>query len=299
MKTIGTIVKGAAMALALAAVTPAPAQAAPPAAYTPITYDAAGQTITLTGHDMTIDQILAIARHGAKVALTPAARQRSADAYGLLLEAAAEGVSVYWFNRGAGQQRETVIFSGDPTAPENADKLRARQLATFSRGEGFAYGPEIHEEELVRAIMAIRANTMSYEAASPGLTQALLDLLNNGITPVVLSRGTLGEGDLATMGNIGAAMVGVGEVYYKGQRMPAAQALVRRGAEAVRALRCGRCRLLQHERLCRRACSPAGGRRARAARLDRHGDRARAARHEFQRHTALFGGSEQPALPVD
>lgn len=85
------------------------------AAYTPITPTMADNTITLTGHDLSIEQVVQVARHGAKVELSPAARQREADNYGLLLEAAAEWVAVYWFNRGAGDQRETVMFEGDPT----------------------------------------------------------------------------------------------------------------------------------------------------------------------------------------
>ena len=73
----------------------APPASAPPA-YTPITPSMADRTITLTGHDLTIEQIVAVARYGAKVALAPEARQREQENYGLLLEAAAEGVPVYW-----------------------------------------------------------------------------------------------------------------------------------------------------------------------------------------------------------
>lgn len=220
----------ATVAAGLLATAPMAALAAPAApAYTPISYDAAAETVMLTGHDMTIDQVIRIARHGARVALSPEARQRSADAFGLLLQASAEGVSVYWFNRGAGSQRETVIFSGDPTTPENTAIIKARQLAAFSREGLGSYGPEVDHEDLVRAVMAIRVNTMSYEAASPGLTQMLVDLLNNRITPVMGTRGTLGEGDLPLMGDIANAMVGQGEVYYRGQRMPAAQALRQAG----------------------------------------------------------------------
>src|SRR5690606_6739856 len=146
-------------------------------------------------------------------------------AYGLLLQGAAENVTIYWFNRGAGSQRETVIFSGDPTTPENTKLLKDQQLARFKAGVGRGYGPEIYEEALVRAIMAIRANTMSYEAASPQLTNILVEMLNKRVTPVVQSRGTLGEGDLPTMSNIAAAMVGEGDAYYRGARMPAAKAL--------------------------------------------------------------------------
>lgn len=85
----------------------------------------------------------------------------------------------------------------------------------------------------MRAIMAVRANTMSYEAASPQLTRILFDMLNKRVTPVVQSRGTLGEGDLPTMGNIAAAMVGEGDAYYKGVRMPAAQALEEAGLKPL------------------------------------------------------------------
>jgi histidine ammonia-lyase len=206
---------------------------AAPIAYQAIGYDSAAETIVLTGHDLTIDQLIRIARHGAKVALTLEARQRSADAFGLLLEGAAEGVSVYWFNRGAGDQRETVLFAGDPTSPANAPAIKARLLATFGDIGVGSYGPELPSEDVVRAMMAIRANAMSYEAASPQLTQMLLDLLNNGITPVMGSRGTLGEGDLALMGDIAAATVGKGEVYYHGKRMPASQALNAAGLKPI------------------------------------------------------------------
>ncbi len=74
-------------------------------------------------------------------------------------------------------------------------------------------------------MLVVRANTMSFEAASPQLTQRLLDLLNERITPVVQSRGTVGEGDLGPLANVGATMVGAGAAYYRGVRMSAAQAL--------------------------------------------------------------------------
>lgn len=193
--------------------------------YAAITPSAGDRVITLTGHDLTIDEVVQVARYGAKVRLSPKARQRSLDAYGLLLEAAAEGVPVYWFNRGSGAGRENIIFAGDPLAPDNKARLQARQLQIFRRGAYAGLGPEVAEEEIVRAMMVVRANTMTYEAASPQLTQMLLDLLNHRITPVVQSRGTVGEGDLGPFSNIGAAMVGAGEVYYQGVRMPAAQAL--------------------------------------------------------------------------
>ena len=202
-------------------------------AYTAINPTAAGQTITLSGHDLSLEQIVQVARYGAKVQLSPEAQQREADNYGLLLEATAEGVPVYWFNRGTGAQRETVLFEGDATSPTNKPKLEAEQLERFQLGALAGFGPEVHAEEIVRATMVVRANEMTYNAPSPQVARMLLDLLNKRITPIMQSRGTVGEGDLAQLGNIAGVMVGAGEAYYQGVRMPAAKALAQAGLKPI------------------------------------------------------------------
>jgi len=197
--------------------------------YQPISASAGDLTVVLTGHDLTIEQILAVARSGAKVQLSPEARAHQADNYGLLLEAAAEGIPVYWFNRGVGQQRETPMFEGDPLSAQNRGLIQSAQSSRFRDGAVAGTGPEIEAEEIVRAMMVVRANTMIYNAPSPQLSQMLLELLNRRVTPVVQSRGTLGEADLAQLSNVGATMVGAGEAYFQGARMPADQALKRAG----------------------------------------------------------------------
>jgi histidine ammonia-lyase len=201
--------------------------------YNPCDETMSGETITLTGRDLTIEQIVDVARHGAKVQLSAEARQREADNYGLLLEATAEGVSVYWFNRGTGDNRETVLFSGDATSAQNKPTVERIQLDSFRRGAHAGYGPEVMDEDIVRAMMVVRANEMTYNAPSPQVSRMLLDLLNRRITPVVQSRGTVGEGDLAQLGNVAATMVGAGEAYYRGTRMPAAHALKKAGLSPI------------------------------------------------------------------
>jgi histidine ammonia-lyase len=202
-------------------------------AYAAINPTAADHTITLTGRDLTIEQIVAVARYGAKVQLSPEAQQREADNYGLLLEATTEGVPVYWFNRGTGAQRETVLFEGDATSPANKPKLEAQQLERFRLGALVGFGPEVDSEEIVRATMVVRANAMTYNAPSPPVARMLLELINKRITPVVQSRGTVGEGDLAQLGNIAGVMVGAGEAYLQGVRMPAAKALAQAGLKPI------------------------------------------------------------------
>ena len=202
--------------------------------YEPIAPTKAATTITLTGHDLTVEQVVAVARDGAQVRLSPEARQRSLDAYGLLLEAQLEGVTMYGFNRnyGSGRQEETLV--GDPMSAANKTKLEERQLSRFRAAVEDGYGPEVDSEAIVRAMMVVRANSMTYEFASPQLTQMLLDLLNKRITPVVQSRGTPGEADLAQLTDLGGTMVGVGDAYFGGVRMSAAQALKRAGLQPLR-----------------------------------------------------------------
>jgi len=201
--------------------------------YAPSDTTMGGQTITLNGHDLTIGQIISVARHGAQVQLSTDARQRQADNYGLLLEATAEGVPIYWFNRGTADNRETVLFSGDAMSAENRSRIRQWQADRFRRGAHAGFGPEVMDEEIVRAMMVVRANAMTYNAPSPQVSQMLLDLLNNRVTPVVQSRGTVGEGDLAQLANVAGTMVGAGEAYYQGARMPAQRALAQAGLKPI------------------------------------------------------------------
>src|SRR3954449_1535967 len=130
-------------------------QATSASAYNPITPTQSGQTIVLTGKNLSVDNLVAIARYGAKVQLSQAARQRSLNAYYLLLEGSREGIPIYFFNRGAGSGRQTPIFFGDPLstdpipagqpgAPNNRDFLLNRQLNTFKAGARQGLGPEVN-----------------------------------------------------------------------------------------------------------------------------------------------------------
>ena len=82
-------------------------------------------------------------------------------------------------------------------------------------------------------MMVIRANQMTYLAASPGMLQGLIDLINSDITPVMRSRAGTGEAQGPAAGPMNAALVGAGEVYYHGARMPASEALEKAGLEPI------------------------------------------------------------------
>jgi histidine ammonia-lyase len=190
--------------------------------YHPITADAAASVITLTGHDLSIEDLVAVARHGAQVRYSPQAVQRAAEARDLKAEAGAENIPVYGLNRGAGALREVKASAAHPADTQVLPILGGGAL------------PEITDEDLVRAVLLVSANTAPLGAAQPEVMQMLLDLLNDRITPVAYARGALGEADFpAVSNNIQATMTGKGEVYYKGVRMRAAQALAQAGLSAL------------------------------------------------------------------
>jgi histidine ammonia-lyase len=189
--------------------------------YSPITPSMSGQTVVLTGHDLTLEQLVAVARYGAHVKYSDDALKRAQDMRDLRAQAGAENIPVYGLNRGAGALREVK------KAPEQSDTPVLPMLGAGGQ-------PEIPDEDLVRAVMLIGANTAPLGASDPQVMQLIIDLLNNRITPVAFTRGTLGQADFpAVSNNIHAAMTGHGEVYYKGVRMKAAQALAQAKLKAL------------------------------------------------------------------
>ena len=201
-------------------------------AYRPIDHTMAEKTITLTGHDLSIDQLVQIARHGAKVAISAELRQGAADSFGLILEAQAEGVPVYLFNRRPGSGREVVSLKGDPDSEEYKAEI-ARRYDDSSPGmaESQGFGTDIPDEEIGRAMLAVDLNNMRYLAASPGFVLGLADLLNHGVTPAVRWRGAIGEADFVPTG---AVLRGHGYAYYQGTRMRAAEALAKAGLKPIK-----------------------------------------------------------------
>ena len=285
------------LAIAGASMLAFPAVAQHDLGYRPIDPTEADKTITLTGHDMTIEQVIEVARGGAKVQLSAEARQREIDNYGLLLEAPAEGVSVYWFTRGAGAGREVKQFEGDPLSPENKELLEKKMLASFRRGAANPLeGPEIADEALVRAVMAVRANAMTFNAPSPQLAQMLIDLLNRRVTPVMQSRGTVGEGDLSVLANIAATLAG------------SAMPIIRHAHVGARRVEGGRPAPLNPSPRTTTLSSAATptplrgrvrrGRRKAGARLGGPHLCDRLERHEQLRHAPQLSGADRPSVQM-
>ncbi|HYU62840.1 MAG TPA: histidine ammonia-lyase [Verrucomicrobiae bacterium] len=180
-------------------------------------------TVTLRGPGLTEDQVVAVARHGEKVALAPAARTRMERSRARVQRAAGSREPVYGVSTGFG------ALAGTRVAPLRQPELQLALIRSHAAG----MGPPV-EEEVVRATMLLRARTlaMGLSGVRPIIAEALIAMLNEGITPLVPRYGSVGcSGDLAPLAHIGLALVGEGQVI---DGMSAAQALKSAKLKAVR-----------------------------------------------------------------
>jgi len=175
-------------------------------------------TVTLRGPGLTEDQVVAVARHGEKVALAAAARTRMERSRARVERAASSREPVYGVSTGFG------ALAGTRIAPLRQPELQLALIRSHAAG----VGPPV-DVEVVRATMLLRARTlaMGMSGVRPLLAEALLGMLNEGITPVVPRYGSVGcSGDLAPLAHIGLALVGEGDVIdAAGGRRNAGQAL--------------------------------------------------------------------------
>jgi histidine ammonia-lyase len=180
------------------------------------------ERITLAGSGLTLDAVVAVARHGAPVVLGEAARRAMEVSARLIDGFVASGTPVYGVTTGFGALANTVI----PT-----DRTAELQVALI-RSHAAGMGDEV-EREVVRALLLLRARSlaMARSGARPEIVDQQLFLLDAGITPVVREHGSLGaSGDLAPLSHCALALIGEGEVRTAdGRLLPAAAALAELG----------------------------------------------------------------------
>src|SRR5258706_13264682 len=174
-------------------------------------------TVTLRGAGLAASQVVAVDRHGEKVALAPAARTRMERSRARVEKAAASREPVYGVSTGFG------ALAGTRVAPLRQPELQLALIRSHAAG----MGPPV-DGEVVRATMLLRARTlaMGLSGVRPVVVEALLGLLNADLTPVVPRFGSVGcSGDLAPLAHIALALIGEGDVVDAGgKRQPSGAA---------------------------------------------------------------------------
>ncbi len=178
-------------------------------------------TIVLDGNSLTIEKLVAIARHGEKVELAPAALERIKTCRAMLERKLAAKEIMYGTNTGIGEFSEVLLDD--------------EQVREFQRYLVYNHAAGIGEPmpiEYVRGAMAGRINVHAHgnSGVRPEITLTLVEMLNKGVTPVVCQQGSVGaSGDLAPMSQIALLLLGEGEAFYQGERLPGRVAMERAG----------------------------------------------------------------------
>ena len=196
--------------------------------------------ILLDGQSLTRDQLVEIA-YGATVGLDAGALKSVARAADFLTEQVRREEPIYGVSTGFGSNADKLLGAHPlrdelPGAAKTGrslhEELQNNLIITHAVCVGEPMAPEV-----VRAMMGIRINTLlrGHSGIRVQTLESMAAMLNAGIVPVVPELGSVGaSGDLAPLSHLALVLLGGGEAFLEGERMPGAQALQRAGLVPVK-----------------------------------------------------------------
>lgn len=182
--------------------------------------------VVLDGNSLTIEDVVAVARQRKQVALSAEAVKQMEISRTMVESLVKQGKVVYGVTTGFGK------FSQVSIAPEEIEQLQENLIISHAVGVGNPL-----PEEVVRGIMLLRANALAkgYSGIRPEVVATLVEMLNMGVHPVIPEKGSLGaSGDLAPLSHMALVMIGRGEAYYQGIRMPGKTAMEKAGIPVIK-----------------------------------------------------------------
>ena len=177
----------------------------------------------LTGEDLTLDDVWAVAVHAREATIAESAKTRMRAARDLV--ESVRGEHTYGVNTGFGR------FVSAHIPDDLTEELQLRLLRSHACGVG-----EPYPDDVVRGAMLLRANALAkgYSGARVATVELLVECLNRGVLPVVPSRGSVGaSGDLAPLAHLALPLVGEGAAVVEGERLDGVEALRRVGLEPI------------------------------------------------------------------
>lgn len=180
----------------------------------------------LTGTGLTLDRIRDLIRSDSPIGLDPGAQERIAASRAVVDRLQAGERSYYGINTGFGALAHTHI------PPADIEKLQENLILSHAVGVGAEVDPAI-----VRLMLLLKVNALALglSGVRPILVEYLIRFHNAGLSPVVYAKGSLGaSGDLAPLAHLTLALLGLGEVWAEGRKIPAPEALARLGLAPLR-----------------------------------------------------------------
>jgi len=181
--------------------------------------------IVIDGSSLTLEQVALAAAGGARIEIAAAARERVRAARQLIDRLADSDVPTYGVNTGFGTLAEVSIARSD------LRKLQRNLVLSHAAGVGAPL-----PAEAVRALMLLRANVLAggYSVIRESTLDLLVALLERDVIPVVPEKGSVGaSGDLAPLAHLALVLIGEGEAFFRGERIPGREALRRTGLAPV------------------------------------------------------------------
>jgi len=171
----------------------------------------------LAGQPLSLSEIAAVALGDVRIEVARSAHARINASRRIVEEIVARGEIVYGISTGFGKLADVQIPPGE---------LRQLQL-NLVRSHACGIGQPLSIPE-VRAMMLLRANvlTLGLSGIRLEVIELLCELLNRGINPVIPEKGSVGaSGDLAPLAHLALTLIGEGEAFHEGTRMPSLEAL--------------------------------------------------------------------------
>ena len=180
--------------------------------------------VELDGHHLTLESIEAVA-DGAPARIAGAARKRVALARDFVDARFASGEAIYGVTTGFGRLASISVDPSDAVA------LQLNLVRSHAAGTGAPLAIPF-----VRAASVLRANSLAagHSGVKPETLDLIVAMLERGVTPVVPCQGSVGaSGDLAPLAHMTLTLIGEGEAWYRGERLPSAIALERAGLAPI------------------------------------------------------------------
>ncbi|HET8922308.1 MAG TPA: histidine ammonia-lyase [Candidatus Acidoferrum sp.] len=182
-------------------------------------------SVALSGNDLTFQQLYNVALHDETVSLAPGAAERMNASRAVVDRVVASGTAAYGINTGFGKLASVRI---------SAEQVRQLQV-NLVRSHASGVGAPLSEAE-TRAMMLLRANALAkgLSGIRPSVVEALCQMLNSRVHPVIPSQGSVGaSGDLAPLAHLAHVVIGEGRASFRGEILSGGEAMKRAGIAPV------------------------------------------------------------------
>jgi len=182
-------------------------------------------TVYIDGENLSIEDVHQVSRHHEKVELAAVCEEKVKISRKVVEEKLEGDEDVYGINTGFGDLANVKIEKG------KTEELQKNLIRSHASGVG-----EPFDEEVVRATMLLRANTLvkGYSGIRLKVIELLVEMLNEKVHPVIPCQGSVGaSGDLAPLAHMSLVLMGEGEAFYQGERLSGEEALDRAGLKPI------------------------------------------------------------------